>query len=75
MTDRPPGADPTEHGDGYPGTPLWVKVFGIIAVLVLLLVGFIVFSGFGGPHGPQRHGASGERFIALSGMSRQVTSL
>jgi hypothetical protein len=52
--------DPTpEHTGDEPGTPRWVKVFGIIAIFVVLLIGFILFSGLGGPHGPQRHGASG----------------
>jgi hypothetical protein len=35
------------------GTPRWVKVFGVIAVLgVVLLVVLLVF---GGGHGPGRH--------------------
>jgi hypothetical protein len=75
MADPPPDVDPAERGDGYAGTPTWVKVFGIVVVLVLLLVGFIVFSGLGGPHGPQRHGAEGDRFSGHVGMSEQVTVL
>jgi len=40
-----------------PGTPRWVKVFGIIVlVAVLLLVGLLLFGG--GAHGPQRHSFS-----------------
>ena len=36
------------------GTPRWVKVFGIIALaLVLLIGGLLVFGG--GTHGPGRH--------------------
>ena len=49
MADSPP----------YPGTPRWVKVFGIIAIVLLLFVLLNVLTG-GGPHGPGRHGSSGE---------------
>ena len=35
------------------GTPRWVKVVGIIAVVLLLLLGIIMFVG--GEHGPGRH--------------------
>ena len=37
-----------------PGTPLWVKVFGIIALVVVLLFVVLMFAG-GGRHGPSRH--------------------
>ncbi len=50
MADPPP----------YPGTPRWVKVFGTIAIGVVLLVVIIVFTGVGGPHGPGRHIPSGD---------------
>jgi hypothetical protein len=36
-----------------PGTPRWVKVVGIIAVVLLLLLGIIIL--IGGEHGPSRH--------------------
>jgi hypothetical protein len=40
----------------YPGTPRWVKVFGIIALVVVLLFVFLMFTrGPGGHHGPGRH--------------------
>jgi hypothetical protein len=46
------GVRPTE--DRPPRTPRWVKVSGIIAiVLVLLVVGLMLFGG--GQHGPMRH--------------------
>ena len=45
MANRPP----------YPGAPRWVKVFGIIAIGLVVLVVIIVFTGVGGPHGPGRH--------------------
>ena len=66
MADRSSTPDPVEAPDRYPGTPGWVKVLGIIAVLVLVLVAFILVTGLGGPHGPQRHGASLDRPVALS---------
>jgi len=42
----------------HPGTPRWVNVFGVIAVLLFLFVLYSVLSG-GGGHGPSRHGSSG----------------
>lgn len=35
------------------GTPRWVKVFGIIAIVVILL--FVILLVIGGSHGPRRH--------------------
>ncbi|HLM22692.1 MAG TPA: hypothetical protein VK390_14355 [Propionibacteriaceae bacterium] len=46
MANRPP----------YPGTPRWVKVFGIIAIVVILLVVIMLLTG----HGPGRHTLSGD---------------
>ncbi len=43
----------------YPGTPRWVKVFGIIGIVLVLLVVIIMFIGVGGEHGPGRHIPSG----------------
>jgi hypothetical protein len=57
MSDRSPAPDP-QRPQGYPGTPGWVKAMAIVLLVVLLLAAFIVISGIGGPHGPQRHGAS-----------------
>ncbi len=42
------------------GTPRWVKVAGIIALLVILLVVVIAVSGKGGGHGPGRHTPAGD---------------
>jgi hypothetical protein len=36
----------------YPGTPRWVKLSGIMVVIVILLVGIILLTG---GHGPGRH--------------------
>jgi hypothetical protein len=49
MANRPP----------YPGTPRWVKVFGIIVIVLAVLVIAMMFIG-GGKHGPGRHTQSGD---------------
>jgi hypothetical protein len=49
MADLPP----------YPGTPRWVKVFGIIALGLVLLVVILLLTGGPGRHGPRRHVGSG----------------
>jgi hypothetical protein len=36
-------------------TPRWVKVVGIVALVLVLLVVIRRFTGVGGPHGPGRH--------------------
>jgi hypothetical protein len=46
--DRPP----------YPGTPRWVKVFGIIGIVVVLLFVIMLLTD-PGRHGPGRHTRSG----------------
>ena len=43
---------PTE---GRPGVPRWVKVCGVLALAVVVLVVVLLSSG----HGPGRHGAAG----------------
>lgn len=61
MSNRDPiqdtGADPdVESQHASPSTPLWVKLFGIVAiVLALLLVVLIIAGG----HGPGRHSTRG----------------
>ena len=42
------------------GTPRWVKVFGIITLLVVVLVVIFIVAGRGGPHSPRRHISPGE---------------
>ena len=49
MADLPP----------YPGTPRWVKVFGIIVIVAVLLVVARMFIG-GSEHGPGRHTPFGD---------------
>jgi len=43
----------------YPGAPHWVKVSGIIAIILSVFALISVLSGVGGPHGPGRHFSSG----------------
>jgi hypothetical protein len=60
MADLPPSPDSNgntgvETGCGSPpGIPLWVKVFGIVALVLALLVIIMMLAG-GGSHGPGRH--------------------
>jgi len=62
MANRPPnpgtdddsGVRPT--ADRPPGTPRWVKVFGLIAIVVVLLIAIMLLTG----HGPGRHTPSGD---------------
>lgn len=44
-----------------PGTPRWVKAFGIIVVVVVLLIVILVLTrGPDGGHGPGRHMGSAD---------------
>jgi hypothetical protein len=43
---------PQDHG-APPGIPRWVKIFGIIAIVVIVLV--VIAMLLGGNHGPGRH--------------------
>jgi hypothetical protein len=42
-------------GGSTSGTPRWVKVFGIVAAVVIVLLALLLFIGRGGEHGPGRH--------------------
>ena len=52
-----------DHDNGSPpGTPRWVKVFGIVVLVLVLLVVVMMATGVGGKHGPGRHmPAAGQR--------------
>ena len=70
MAEPSPYPDPGER----PGTPGWVKVFGIIVLLAVLLLVIVLLVG--GGHGPRRHtssvGASEWHVAAdLSGLSER----
>lgn len=43
-----------------PSTPRWVKVFGIIAIVLILLFVILKLTGIGGNHGPGRHFSTSE---------------
>lgn len=64
MADPPPyGDSPDDAGTepgrpAPPGTPRWVKVSGIVAVVVVGLLVVMTLVG-GGQHGPDRHAPSG----------------
>jgi hypothetical protein len=47
-------------GDQPPGTPRWVKVFGIVVLVLILLITIAFITGLGGEHGPGRHLPSGD---------------
>jgi hypothetical protein len=51
----------------YPGTPRWVKVFGIVVIVLVVLVVILLLSG----HGPGRHTLSGDAGgrVVLSGVT------
>ena len=64
MADLPPGLNRDTSGDtgvgpnhdSTNGTPRWVKAFGVIAVVLVLLVGVMLVAGGGpGDHGPRQH--------------------
>lgn len=60
------GAGP-DHGE-FQGMPRWVKVSGLIVVLLAVLVGLLLVLGGPGGHGPGRHGSasgSGAQVLAL----------
>ena len=52
------GAGPER--DSPPSTPRWVKVFGIVALALVLVIAIIIKTGVGGQHGPARHMPSGD---------------
>ena len=64
MADPPPYPDADDSGGGPEresanGTPRWVKVFGIIALVLVLLGVVLLLTGRGGEHGPGRHSFDG----------------
>jgi hypothetical protein len=47
--------DATDKNPEPAGTPTWVKVFGIITLVVIALIVVLLVAGRGGGHGPGRH--------------------
>ena len=56
MAERPP----------YPGMPRWLKVSGILVIVLVLLVAALLVTGAGGDHGPGRHSGGGGNTPATS---------
>lgn len=68
MTVAPPTPEPARRLDkgSTPGTPRWVKVFGMVGVIFVVLVVLMLTGVLGEGHGPGRHMGGG-------GGSRQVS--
>jgi hypothetical protein len=60
-------AETPEENARTAGTPRWVKVFAIVAVLAVVLVVVLVLTGRGGEHSPRRHIAPAETTPADGG--------
>jgi hypothetical protein len=73
MSDSPPYADTGDDTGVGPdresaaGAPRWVKVFGIIALVLVLLFVILMFIKGPGGHGPGRH-ARGPSSVTESGV-------
>jgi len=58
----PPSAPTAGEGSdrgSITGTPRWVKLVGVIALVLVLLIGVMLLTGRGS-HGPGRHAPSGD---------------
>jgi hypothetical protein len=55
LSQRHTGVAPDRGPSPYAGTPRWVKVFGVIAIVVILLFVTALFTRGPGGHGPRRH--------------------
>lgn len=57
------------------GTPSWVKVFGVVALVLVLVLVIGLITGLAGPggHGPSRHAPSGEADTPSSGATEGHT--
>jgi hypothetical protein len=61
MADPPRHPDTAEDGsdlESTAGTPRWVKAFGVIALIIVLLFVIVTLTGRG-KHGPGRHTPGG----------------
>ncbi len=67
MSDSPPYPDSNLGSGGtaagsdrgsISGTPRWVKVFGLVALAVVLAFVILLLTGGGAGHGPSRHAQS-----------------
>jgi hypothetical protein len=55
------------------GTPRWVKVFGVVALVVVLLFVVLILTGRGGEHGPGRHAPASDTGGGHTGPPHGVT--
>lgn len=60
-------ADPST----YRGIPRWVTIFGIIAIVLIVLYIVLHATGVGGRHGPRMHSRSGD----ASGQTPSVSAI
>lgn len=70
MADSDPYRGPSDEDDGElaaapdqaspPGAPRWVKIFGIVGVVAVVLVAVMLLTGGAREHGPGRHSGGGE---------------
>jgi hypothetical protein len=47
---------PMTEQPSYPGIPRWVKVSGIVVIVLILLVAVVFAFDIGGKHGPEQFG-------------------
>ena len=61
MEDPPlePDGDAEHQPGSAAGTPRWVKLFGLIAVILALVLAAVLLDS-GGDHGPGRHAVGGQ---------------
>ena len=64
---------PPSERESTTATPRWVKVFGIVALVVVVLFVVVVLTGRGGEHGPGRHTPAAETPTGHTGPPSGVT--
>jgi hypothetical protein len=62
----------TEKENETAGTPRWVKVFGLVAFVLVVLIVVMLIAGRGG-HGPSRHATGDNGFGYQTGLPTAVT--
>jgi hypothetical protein len=64
-------AEPPRYPDT--GTPRWVKVAGIIALVLVLLFVVLLLFGKGGGHGPGRHTSGSDGSGGHTGLPASIS--
>ena len=76
MTDEPPDPTPTPAElPPHPGAPRWVKLMGVVVLLLVALLVVAMLAGGdhgGGGHGPGRHSSPAN--LAVDGARQSVTA-